>query len=89
MYFLLRCLLTVIFTVALDAMVEDYFYCELAQKPNCLQRLETRLHENQLRAVKLTMERPKQKIVLTVSAIHLVSMTVSREFDYEKFRQKF
>lgn len=89
LYFLLRCLLAVIFTVALDATAEDYFYCELANKADCLQRLETRLHENQLRDVKITSERRKQRIILTISATHLVSMTVSREFDYEKFRQKF
>lgn len=89
LFFLLRCLLTVIFTVALDSMVEDYFYCELAQKPSCLQRLESRLQSNQLRVVNVKAQKTQTKIVLTVSAAHLTSMSVTREFNYEKFRQKF
>lgn len=89
LFFLLRCLLTVVFTVALDAMIEDYFYCELARKPACLQRLETRLHDNQLRQVSVSIKTPQNKIILTVLATHLASMSVTREFNYEKFRQKF
>lgn len=89
LFFLLRCLLTVIFTVALDSMVEDYFYCELALKPSCLDRLEMRLLNNQLHDVNVKMRKSADKIILTVSATHLTSMSVTREFDYEKFRQKF
>ncbi|MES2803679.1 MAG: hypothetical protein V4654_14400 [Bdellovibrionota bacterium] len=89
LYFLLRCLLTVIFTTALDSMAEDYFFCELARKPNCEQRLHDRLRTQQMRDVAVRIKKPGEKIVLTISATHLASMTITREFDYEKFRQKF
>lgn len=89
LFFLLRCLLTVIFTVALDSMVEDYFYCELAKKLSCLERLEMRLRNNQLREVNVKTQKSANKISLSVSATHLTSMSITREFNYEKFRQKF
>ena len=89
LFFLLRCLLGVIFTVALEAMVEDYFYCELANKVNCLPRLESRLRDNQLRHVAVTENKSETQIILTVTATHLTSMTVKREFNYAKFKQKF
>ena len=89
LFFLLRCLLTVIFTVGLEAMVEDYFFCELAQKPGCLQRLEMRLRNNQLQNVNIKMQKLQNTIILTVSATHLASVSVTREFNYENFRQKF
>lgn len=88
LFFLLRCLLTVIFSVALDSMAEDYFFCELARKPGCEQRLSQRLGENQMRDVSIKIKRPGKKIVLTISATHLASMTMTREFDYEKFHQE-
>lgn len=89
LFFLLRCLLTVIFTVVLDSMVEDYFYCELAQKPFCLERLERRLQSNQLSDVNIKTQKSLDKIHISISATHLTSMSVTREFNYEKFRQKF
>lgn len=88
LYFLLRSLLMVIFSVALDAMAEDYFFCELAHKPACEQRLIQRLRENQMREISIKIKRPGEKIVLTISATHLASMTITREFDYEKFHQE-
>lgn len=88
LYLLLRCLITVIFSVALDSMAEDYFFCELARKPSCEQRLKTRLRENQMRDAAVSIKKSGEKIVLTISAIHLASMTVTREFDYEKFHQQ-
>lgn len=89
LYFLLRCLLMVIFTVALDAMAEDYFFCELAKKPSCEQQLRSHLTKNQLRDININIRKPQNKIVLTVSATHLASTTITREFNYEKYRQKF
>lgn len=89
LYFMLRALLVVIFTVAVDAMVEDYFYCELAGKPFCQQRLEQRLQQNQLRAVVIQVRRAPQKISLSVTASHLATLSITREFDYEKFKQEF
>lgn len=86
LFFLLRCLLTVIFTVALDSMAEDYFFCELARKPSCEQRLYSHMRNNQMRDISVRTNKSGQKIVLTVSATHLTSMTITREFDYEKFR---
>lgn len=88
LYLLLRSLLAVIFSVALDSMAEDYFFCELARKSNCEQRLYSRLRDNQMRDISLRTRKPGQKIILTISATHLTSMTITREFDYEKFRQK-
>lgn len=89
LYFLLRCLLTVIFSVAIDSMAEDYFICELARKPACEQRLHDRLRKNQMRDVAIRVKKPGEKIVLTISATHLAAMTITREFDYEKFHQQF
>ena len=88
LYVLLRALLAVIFSVALDSMAEDYFFCELAHKINCEQRLYSRLRDNQMRNITIRTQKPGQKIVLTVSATHLTSMTITREFDYENFRQQ-
>lgn len=89
LYFILRCLMTVIFTVALDSITEDYFYCELADKPGCRNQLEQRLLQNQMRDIKISTENSSQKIILSVSATHLTSVTIIREFDYAKFKQKF
>ncbi|MCM2354935.1 MAG: hypothetical protein NDI63_15045 [Pseudobdellovibrio sp.] len=89
LYVLLRCLLSVIVRVSLDAAAEDYFFCELANKANCAQRLERRLVNNQMREVSYKVQKSTNKIVLTVSASRLSPITISREFDYEKFRQKF
>ena len=89
LYFLLRCLLVVIFAVALDSMAEDYFFCELAHIPDCLPRLESRLSDNQLRDVKVNTQKTKQRITLTITATHLTSITARREFNYEKYRQTF
>lgn len=86
---LLRCLLVVIFTIALDAAAEDYFYCELAHKTGCRQRLEYRLQANQMRNVTVTTKKSLDKITLTVMATHFSSMMISREFDYAKFNEKF
>lgn len=88
LYFLLRCLLIVIFTVALDAMAEDYFFCELAKKPSCEQQLRSNLAQNQLHDISINIRKPHNKIILTVTATHLASTTITREFDYEKYRQK-
>lgn len=88
LFMLLRFLLVVIFTVALDAMAEDYFICELETKPYCLAELENRLHRNQLKDISVIHRKSNEKIILTISATHLASMTITREFDYEKFRQQ-
>lgn len=88
LYLLLRALLTVIFSVALDAMAEDYFFCELARKTNCEQRLYSRLRDNQMQDINIKTQKSEQKIILTLSATHLASMTMTREFNYEKFRQQ-
>lgn len=88
LYLLLRALLVVIFAVALDAMAEDYFFCELASKTDCEQKLYSRLLDHQMRNIKIITQRPGQKIILTVSATYLASMTITREFDYEKFYQQ-
>ncbi len=86
LYLLLYCLIKVIFSVALDAIAEDYFFCELARKPSCEERLKTRLRQNQMKNVSVKIQKPGQKIILTISATHLASMTITREFDYENFR---
>ena len=86
LYLLLKSLLAVIFSVALDSMAEDYFFCELARKPSCEQLLYSRLRDNQMKDIKINTRKLNQNIILTVTATHLVSMTVTREFDYEKFR---
>lgn len=86
LFFLLHCLLTVIFSVALASMAEDYFFCELSRKTGCEQRLHDHLYKNQMRDVVIKIKKPGQKIILTISATHLTSMTITREFDYEKFR---
>jgi len=88
LYLLLSCLIKVIFAVALDAMAEDYFFCELERKPHCEQSLKTRLQENQMQNVSVSIKKPGEKIILTISATHLASMTITREFDYEKFHQQ-
>lgn len=88
LFILLRCLLVVIFSVALDAMAEDYFICELEQKQNCVFLLEARLKNNQLKNISVKANPTGDKIVLTVSATHMTSMTLTREFDYAKFRQQ-
>lgn len=88
LYFLLRCLLMVIFTVALDAMAEDYFFCELAKKSACEQQLRSHLAKNQLQDIRINIRKPHNRIILTVTATHLASATITREFDYEKYRQK-
>lgn len=89
LYILLRCLLSVIVRVSLDAAAEDYFFCELAGKANCAQRLESRLLNNQMRDVSYKIQKSTNKTVLTVSASRLSSITITREFDYEKFKEKF
>lgn len=89
LYFLLRLLLQIIFTIALDAMVEDYFFCELAERPSCVTVLENKLRDNQIREVKISKKELKNKITLHVSGRHLTIVNISREFDYEKFRRKF
>lgn len=88
LYLLLYCLIKVIFAVALDSMAEDYFFCELARKPNCEQSLKTRLKQNQMKNVSVKIQKNSQKIILTISATHLASMTITREFDYEDFRKQ-
>jgi len=65
------------------------FFCELARKPSCEQRLYNRLHDNQMREVSVRIKKPGEKIILTIAATHLASMTITREFDYEKFHQQF
>lgn len=89
LYILLRCLLSVVVRVSLDAAAEDYFFCELANKANCAQRLENRLLNNQKRNVSYKVQKSTHKIVLTISASRLSPITITREFDYAKFRQKF
>lgn len=89
LYLLLQCLLKVLFTVAFESMAEDYFFCELAKKQACLQRLETRLRQNQVREVEVRSERKLHKIILTVSGLHVSRIKITREFDYEKFNEKF
>lgn len=87
LYLLLRSLLIIIFSVAVDSMAEDYFFCELVKKPNCEQRLYHRLKDNQLKNISVSTRKIGHRMILTISATHLTSMTVAREFDYENFRQ--
>jgi hypothetical protein len=89
LYFLLRCLLTVIFTVALDSMAEDYFFCHLADRTGCLKRLEVRLKDNQMQNIKIQVEHRSRKTILKISGLHLTQVNITREFDYEKFKKKF
>lgn len=89
LFVLLRCILFVIVRVSLDATAEDFFLCELAKKANCAQRLQSRLQNNQMQNVNYQIQRSTNKIVLTISASHLVPLSIQREFNYEKFRQKF
>lgn len=88
LYLLLYGLIRVIFSVALDSMAEDYFFCELARKPSCEEHLKTRLRQNQMKNVSVSIKKPGHKIILTISATHLASMTITREFDYEDFRKQ-
>lgn len=89
LYFLLRSLLAVIFTVAVDSMAEDYFFCQLAERSGCLTTLEKRLKDNQIKNVKIQVERKSHKTKLIISGWHLTKVDVKREFDDENFKKKF
>lgn len=89
LYFMLRCFLYLIFTVALDAMAEDYFFCELTDEEHCEQILVDRLHNNQMKDVYVNVDKRGSKKVLSITATHLQTVSITREFDYEKFDKKF
>ncbi|AZZ37780.1 hypothetical protein CIK05_13555 [Bdellovibrio sp. qaytius] len=86
LYLLLRCLMSVVMAIAIDAMAEDYFFCELERKPSCEYKLKSRLMGNNYRYVSTDVKKSGQKITLTISATQITSMTITREFNYEKFR---
>lgn len=89
LYFLLNILMKIIFAIALEAMAEDYFFCELAKKRNCQIQLENRLKQNQIRDVQINVQHQLHKITLTISGRHLQQIKINREFDYEKFIEQF
>lgn len=89
LFVLLQNILRLIFVIAVDSMAEDFFFCELAQEKNCKQKLEQALIRNRVRDIQIKTTKQNSSIILTINGTHGASFSLSREFDYAKFNQKF
>lgn len=79
--------------INLEINAENYFVCELAKKNNCQAKLEQSLRNNHFRTASVIHKNQgdieQLEIQVSRKLIKTEYITVTRTFNFEKFRQEF
>lgn len=88
---LLKSLLNVIFVIAVDAAVEDYFLCDLSKKTNCESIFKITMSDLKFDDYDYKIESSNQTKTFTVSTPinSLRTIHIKRVFNFEKFKHKY
>lgn len=80
---------TVLFSVVLDSIAENFLICKITPQTNCEQQLKQNLSKQRFKKFNYEIIEDDKKISVVITIQHMAKLKLKRELNYESYKKTF